>query len=416
VDRDVVDRDSVVRDSVEHDGVDRDEVAAAIVLYETPRQPGVPALRARILKHGSSLSALAAARSDDAARRRWDDGGVRAEAQARAARLIAGGGRFLLLGDPKFPARLAGLEWGPPWLFVRGEAPSIPELAAAIVGTRRATPSACEIAHDLAAGVARTGVAVVSGLARGIDAAAHRGALHAAADRGELGALDTPAVTLAVLGTGVDQCYPAAHRGLFAEILAHGLVISELPPGTPPLPYHFPMRNRILAGLCQAVVVVQAPERSGALVTAAHAAESGSEVLAVPGDPLIPENAGSNRLLAAGARVALGVEDVLSAVHGHEVVVPGAAPPFGSSGTALGSSATAATLAIPEALAPRDRALLAALDFTPRDVDELVRTTGFEVEDVLSGLLRLELAGWVESVAGGRVRWTPQAARSRQSN
>jgi DNA processing protein len=242
--------------------------------------------------------------------------------------------------------------------------------------------------------VTRAGVAVISGLARGIDAAAHRGAL------------DASGITLAILGTGVDRCYPAAHRSLFAEILEHGLVVSELPPGTPPLPYHFPARNRILAGLCQAVVVVQAPARSGALVTAAHAAESGSEVLAVPGDPLLPENEGSNQLLAAGARVTLGVEDVLSAVHGHEVILPGAATGFRSgSGSSSPSS---------PALAPNDCALLAALDFTPRQVDEVVRATGLEVEGVLSGLLRLELAGMVESVAGGRVRWTPRAARSRR--
>ncbi len=368
--------------------MDRDVVAAAIVLFETPRgdRPDVTSLRSSIREHKDSLAALLAAPRSDGARRRWEERKVRSEARERAARLMAGGGRLIFTGAPGFPSRLAALDWGPPWLFVRGPLP-FPEYAAAIVGTRRATPSALEFARELAEEVAAMGVAVVSGMARGIDAAAHHGAL--AVPEGE---------TVAVLGTGVDVCYPAANRKLYALILDRGLLVSELPPGSPPLRHHFPMRNRILAALARAVVVVQAPQRSGALVTAAHAADAGSEVLAVPGDPILPENAGSNALLAAGARVTLGVDDVLSAVLGHEVIAARGA-------TARPQSTRDATLAA------SDRALLLALDLVPREVDEVVESTGREIAEVLSGLLRLEVAGLVESVEGGRVRWTPRAAR-----
>jgi DNA processing protein len=261
--------------------------------------------------------------------------------------------------------------------------------AAAIVGTRQATPSAREFAVHLARGAARAGVGVVSGLARGIDAAAHRGALEAGGS------------TIAVLGTGVDRCYPAAHRALYAEILTAGLVVSEYPPGSPPRREHFPARNRVLAALARAVVVVQAPVKSGALVTAAFAADQGSEVLAVPGDPHLPENAGSNQLLAAGARVVLGVEDVLSAVKGYEV------PADPTAGDAAGERDPLLTL-----IGKEDRVLLGELDLVPRSVDLLARATGTAMSEVLAALLRLELAGLVEQLPGGAARLTPRAARS----
>jgi DNA processing protein len=373
--------------------VDRDEVAAAIVLFETPREPGAPGLRVRLAGHGGPLAALLAAPPGDPARARWESPAVRAEARARADRLAALGGSLILATDRSFPPHLAGLDWGPAWLFLRG-AGALPEQAAAIVGTRRATPSARDFARALAEGVARAGVTVASGLARGIDAAAHRGALETADSTGG------NCVTLAVLGTGVDICYPASHQALFAEVCARGLVASEYPPGTPPLRQHFPARNRILGGLCQATVVVQAPARSGALLTSGFAEEAGNEVLAVPGDPLLAENAGSNRLLANGARVALGVEDVLSAVAGHEVEFPGARAVLGVLGGEEGP------------LPARERTLLLALDLVPRDVDAVAVATGLEVREVLAGLLRLELAGLIESLPGGRVRWTLRAARA----
>ena len=377
-----------------HDGrppgwdVDQDDVAAAILFDENsgPR-PWRRHVRERLLRHRTPLSALLAAPSSEVARARWDDRATREDLRARARRFAALGGRLLVSTDPHYPARLVAFDWAPPWLYVRG-AGDFARPAVAIVGTRRATPSAREFAAHLARGAARAGVCVVSGLARGIDAAAHRGALEGGG------------ATIAVLGTGVDRCYPAAHRALFAEILAAGLVVSEYPPGAPPRREHFPARNRVLAGLAEAVVVVQAPVQSGALVTSAFAADQGAEVLAVPGDPLLPENAGSNQLLAAGARLALGVEDVLSAVHGYEVPAdPDDASDAGTAGTdglAVGAA---------------DRALLAELDLAPRAVDLVARAVGAAVSEVLAGLIRLELAGLAEQLPGGAVRLTPHGAR-----
>jgi DNA processing protein len=314
---------------------------------------------------------------------------VRATALRRARRLVDRGGRLVLKGDAAFPANLAAYSWSPPWLWVRG-AGAFPERAAAMVGTRRATPSARAFTEALAAGTAAAGVAVVSGLALGIDAAAHRGALAAGGP------------TVAVLGTGVDLCYPPAHRSLLTAILADGLAVSAFPPGALPLRHHFPMRNRIMAGLCQAVVVVQAPVKSGALITADHAAECGTEVLAVPGDPLLPENAGSNRLIADGARPALGVEDVLSLVLGHEV--PPAKP------TKVAAAGATATAPVPRVTASH-RALLSRLDFVPRDVDRVASEVGRPIGDVLADLLTLELQGFVEPRPGGQARLTPRGVK-----
>jgi DNA processing protein len=262
-----------------------------------------------------------------------------------------------------------------------------------MVGTRRATPSACAFAEKLAAGTARAGITVVSGLALGIDSAAHRGALQAGGP------------TLAVLGTGVDRCYPAANRRLLAELLESGLAVSELPPGAPPLRYHFPKRNLLLAGLCRAVVVVQAPLKSGALITAAHAGDTGAELLTVPGDPILPENAGSNWLLTLGIRPALAVEDVVSTVLGHEVRVPepvpsGAAATPGTVPGGGGSAGPSGPLAL---------RLLAALDFVPRPVDQVAAAVDQPIAAVLSELTALELQGFVEPLPGGRVRLTPGA-------
>jgi DNA processing protein len=368
--------------------VDLDDVAAAILIDESsgPR-PRRRTVRERLLHHGTPLKALLAMPDTEPTRAGWEDGAVRADVRKRARRFAELGARLVTATDPEYPARLASFEWAPPWLYVRGSG-DFARPAVAIVGTRRATPSAREFAAQLARGAARAGVCVVSGLARGIDAAAHRGALE---DGG---------MTIAVLGTGVDRCYPAVHRALHADILGAGLVVSEYPPGAPPRREHFPARNRVLAGLARAVVVVQAPAKSGALVTGAFAADQGAEVLAVPGDPLLPENAGSNQLLAAGARLALGVEDVLSAVHGYEVPADqGEVPDARDTGT------------IDAAVGPVERTLLAELDLAPRAVDLVARAIGAAVSDVLAGLIRLELAGLAEQLPGGAVRLTPRGAR-----
>ncbi len=356
-------------------------VTAAIVLAETP---GVgPAERRRRLMTGNGLVAVVArAPAGDPVRRRWEDRRLRREAAERARRFVAAGGRVVALGETGFPPRLGELSWTPAYLFVRGGGEWLPRLAT-IVGTRRALPSACEFAHQLAAAAAAEGIAIASGMALGIDAAAHRGALAAGGE------------TVAVLGTGLDRCYPSVHRRLMAEIAAGGLLLSELPPGTPPRAFQFPARNRILATLAEAVVVVQAPVRSGALITAAHALEAGVELLAVPGDPLLPENQGSNRLLADGARPVLGADDLLAAVTGQE--------------RALEPPPVPATL--PAGLDAIDRRLLRALDLAPGDLEQRARAAGLSVTTVMRRVVQLELAGLVESLPGGRVRLTALAAR-----
>jgi DNA processing protein len=376
--------------------VDHEEVAAAIVLQEselpastpgpgpTPDGGGPVVERRKRIDRQAPLAALARAARSDPARRRWETRSVRTEALARARGFTRAGGRLVLRSSAEFPPRLQPFPWCPPWLWVRGQR-GFPAHAVAMVGTRKATPSACAFTAELAGGAAAAGVTVASGLALGIDGAAHRGAL-AAGGR-----------SLAVLGTGVDRCYPAAHRRLYFELLERGLAVSELPPGALPMPHHFPRRNRLLAALCRAVVVVQAPLKSGALITAGHAGEIGAELLAVPGDPMLPENAGSNWLLTVGFRPALGVDDVVSAVLGHEVAVP-ALP--GAEGPA----------AVSAAMSPGEEALLGALDFVPRAVEAVAIELGRPIGELLSLLLGLELRGLVEPQPGGAVRLTPKAA------
>ena len=192
-------------------------------------------------------------------------------------------------GD-EYPAQLAAVPSAPETLYVRGRLVADDALAVAIVGSRRATPYGLEVAERLGAALGARGVTVVSGLARGIDSAAHRGAL---ASGGR---------TIAVLGSGVDVIYPPENRRLAGRIVEAGAVVSQFAPGTRPLPYHFPERNRVIAGLVLAVVVVEAAEKSGALITAGFAAELGREVLAIPGRVSSPESRGAHRLIRTGPR------------------------------------------------------------------------------------------------------------------
>lgn len=200
---------------------------------------------------------------------------------------------------PDYPPLLGTIPDPPPELWVRGRPDLLSAEAVAIVGSRAASPYALDIATSLAFDLARCGLVVVSGMARGVDGAAHRGALQASG------------ATVAVLGSGVDVAYPEEHAELLDQIAAAGAVVSELPPGTPPLPHHFPLRNRIISGLSRAVVVVEAHERSGSLITARCALEQGRDVMAVPGNALSGRNRGSHALLKDGAKLVEGVDDIL---------------------------------------------------------------------------------------------------------
>ncbi len=206
----------------------------------------------------------------------------------------------LRVGEPGYPELLAAIYDPPPRLYLRGQRVEV--LAGpcvAVVGARSCSPYGRQVARLLGRELASAGAVVVSGLARGVDGEAHRGAL------------ETGGATVAVLGCGIDRDYPAAHAELARRIACTGLVVSEYEPGVPPAPWQFPARNRIIAGLSQAVVVVEARERSGALITADFAVEEGREVLAVPGEITSALSAGTNGLLRVGAAPVLGVEDIL---------------------------------------------------------------------------------------------------------
>lgn len=274
-----------------------------------------------------------------------------------------------------YPPLLARIPDPPPALWLRGDAAPalLAEPAVAIVGARVCSGYGRSVARTLAGGIAEAGAVVVSGLARGIDGEAHRGALAVAGK------------TIAVLGCGVDRDYPAAHAELARAIVAGGgLVVSEYEPGVEPAPWRFPARNRVIAGLAAATVVVEARERSGALITADFALEDGREVLVVPGEITSSLSAGANALLRQGATPVTCVADVLEAI-GLE--------PRAASGSA---SAPAD---------PSAAAILAAVAEGAASADELVRMTGLSAGEVATALTLLELAGAV-AVEEGRVRST----------
>jgi DNA processing protein len=255
----------------------------------------------------------------------------------------------------------------------------------AVVGSRRATPGGLLTAHDIATDLAAAGVTVVSGMARGIDAAAHRGALHG------------DGITVAVLGCGIELCYPSEHRQLRDQITASGCVISEDGGTEPPLGWRFPQRNRIIAALAEAVVVVEATARSGALSTARWAADLGREVLAVPGSIRSPSSAGSNFLIRDGVRPYLGIADLFEAV-----------PSLRRGLTAPGKVEldTPGLLQLPAGSDPLLGLVLEQLSADPVHPDDLAAALGIGVAALASALTTLQLRGAITDVCGGRVART----------
>lgn len=272
-------------------------------------------------------------------------------------------------GRAGYPPLVAELHDPPRRLYLRGGA--VPEVlakpAVAVVGARSASPYGSQIARMLGRELAAVGLVVVSGMARGIDADAHRGAL------------DAGGATVAVLGCGIDRDYPARHAELARRISTDGLIVSEYPPGVEPAPWRFPARNRIIAGLALATVVIEARERSGALITADFALELGREVFAVPGEITSALSTGTNRLIRQGAAPLLGAEDVLDALR-------------------LDRSATP-----PPAVSDDAQRVLALLADAARGADEVARLSGLGPADVARALVELELAGLV-SEGEGRYR------------
>jgi DNA processing protein len=276
-------------------------------------------------------------------------------------------------GSPAYPPLLAQLHDPPDRLYVRGDAALLTRPTVAVVGARSCSAYGAQVARTLARDLAGAGLVVASGLARGIDGEAHRGAL------------DAGGTTLAVLGCGIDVAYPRRHAELARRIAETGAVVSEYPPGTEPAPWRFPARNRILAGLALATVVVEARERSGALITADFALELGRDVFAVPGEITAALSAGTNRLIRQGAAPLLEAADVLSAL-GIEPAPPAAAA----------------------AVSEPARRVAALLADGPRASDELVRASGLSAGDAAAALVELELAG-VAAEADGVYRATGRA-------
>ena len=295
--------------------------------------------------------------------------------------------RALTSADARYPARLAEVPDAPATLHVRGAVVDADALAVAIVGSRRATPYGLEVAETLAADLAARGVTIVSGLARGIDSAAHRGALRVGGR------------TLAVLGSGVDLIYPPENRRLADEIAERGALLSQFAPGTPPLPQNFPARNQVIAALSLAVVIVEAAEKSGSLITARLAAELGREVLAVPGRITAPESRGANRLIQDGAHVAMGWEDVVAVLPERWKVAVVSDRALAGHLAAEGGPDDASKRAAVGATGSR---VLALLGEDPTDIDHVIERSGLAAGRVSAALLELELEGRVRQIEGKR--------------
>ena len=288
------------------------------------------------------------------------------------------GARYLFLGQGLYPPLLAELDSAPPALIVRGDLRLLDRPTVAIVGARNASAAACRFARILAQGLADEGALVVSGLARGIDTAAHVGSISGG--------------TVGVIASGIDISYPPENKDLQEDIAQRGVLIAEQPPGREPLARHFPYRNRIIAGMSLGTVVVEAAPKSGSLITARLATEAGREVMAVPGSPLDPRAQGCNALIRDGATLVQSAADVLETIR----------PIFGS----RFASPVSSFRDNPPEGDPGDRERRAVVDLlshTPVAVDEIIRQSAMAPATVQMVLLELELAGRIERHAGGRV-------------
>jgi DNA processing protein len=285
-------------------------------------------------------------------------------------------------GGPVYPAQLREIPDAPEVLYVRGRLEREDALAVAVVGSRRATPYGVDVAEGLSAELAARGVTIVSGLARGIDSAAHRGALRGGGR------------TIAVLGSGADVIYPPENRPLAREIETRGAVVSQFAPGTPALPHHFPARNQVIAGLALGVVVVEAAQHSGALITARLAAELGREVMAVPGRVTSETSRGAHALLRDGAALVETWEDVIRALPSRWRACVRAPE---HSGSAPAADAEAGIGDHED-----NRALLRVVSDEPITIDDVIERSGLASDRVASLLLELELQGRVRQVEGKR--------------
>jgi DNA processing protein len=353
-------------------GLDCTDAGVEAVVAMSLLRPGPDTAAAR---HFKELSEAGLPTIGDLARRLETRPGARAskvqQAIAKAPGALAAASRLGLavVASPAsgYPERLRQIPDPPIVLWTRGCAEILDAPAVAIVGSRSATPTGISVAARLGRELADAGLVVVSGLARGVDAAAHRGAL------------DGSGRTIAVLGSGADVIYPPEHASLARQILERGAIVSELAPGTPPRAGHFPLRNRIISGLARAVVVVEASEKSGSLITAKAALEQGRDVLAVPGNVISGRHRGCHALIKDGARLVETVDDVLE-----ELRWPREAVRSRPRVNSLQSNGLEGTMAVGE----------------PYSLDELAEATGRGVQDLLAELGALEIAGRIERRAG----------------
>lgn len=347
------------------------------------RSPGIGPVTYRqlITRFGSPESALAAI--PELARR---GGGAppklfgRDEAEREIAAIERFGARYMALGQGLYPRLLAELDDAPPLLMAKGQLNLLDQPCVAMVGARNASAAACRFARGLARDLGEQGVVVASGLARGIDSAAHDGALEAG--------------TIGVVAGGIDVFYPPENEERQQALFELGLVLAEMPPGTEPRSRHFPYRNRIIAGLAQATVVIEAAPRSGSLITARLAAEAGRDVMAVPGSPLDPRAQGCNQLIRDGATLVQSAADVLEALRPMEARV--ASPPAQFEPPVPMNGEDGALGVVEELLGP-----------SPVPVDEIIRLSGASSGAVQMALLELDLAGRLDRHAGGKVSLQP---------
>ncbi len=364
--------------ALSQDSLSQPEAFARIRLLRSPHV-GPVSFRQLMRRFGTAIAALEAL-PDLAAR----GGGKyraapREKVEAEVAAVRRAGARYMFHDSPEYPSLLAEIESAPPVLTVRGDADLAARPCIAMVGARNASAAAMRLARDLAAELAGEGYTIVSGLARGIDGAAHRGALPA---------------TIGVIASGIDITYPPQHSELQEEIAQTGLLLAEQPAGTEPRGSHFPSRNRIIAGLALGTLVVEAAPKSGSLITARLAGEYGREVMAIPGSPLDARSHGCNQLIREGAVLIQSAADVIELVSG-----------FGGMPRTRLRSSTQDMFEPPAGNEHGEEVadIAALLTTAPVAVDELIRQSGAGTAAVQMALLEMELAGRLERHAGGRV-------------
>jgi DNA processing protein len=299
----------------------------------------------------------------------WD------EVEQEVQRAEEAGVKIIPFGSGIYPARLRSIVDPPPCLYVKGEIRREDDKAVAVIGTRSASHYGRRVARDLCRGLASLGFTVISGMARGIDGVAHDEALNAGGR------------TIAVLGSGVDRAYPPEHRKLYHRISENGAVISELPLGAPPLAFNFPARNRLISGLSAGVVVVEATEKSGSLITAAIALEQGREVFAVPGEVGSSRSRGGHRLIRQGAKLVENVDDILEEI-APQLVARDRQP--------------AALRTLPVDAQPETHKIFDLLQERSLHIDEVIEASGFSASRVSQILLELELQGFLKQLPGNR--------------